>query len=914
MKRNFFFVFAVILFASQQIFAVPAYPDLVTYTLPDGTEITIQLRGDEWVNWAETPDGFTLLFSDNGFLEYAVQDEQGDLQLSGIRAHNELQRTVEERIFLMMQPQRLRFSESQVETILELKGHQEDFLNRQQSVFRDEDGIQKSPFVGTFRMPIILVGFQNRPFTRTSDEIRMLFNNLNYTAGGLTGSVRDYFLAISHGQFNLVVDVFGPFTLPGNVINYTDNYIVGNSGPTCGGDPRTMARLAVDSAFLRGSANFADYDPFNTGVVVPHIIFAGHGTEAGAPRCESIWSHKWTFSPERVYNGKRISVYSCSPEFRGNLGSELGHIGVVAHEIGHSLLGLPDFYDTRSTGQVHLADWCLMASGSWGGRPENPGMTPTNISAWGRVDVGWVPEITLQSPENITLPNPAVQDVVYRINTQTNNEYFLIENRQKTGWDTHIPADGMLIYHVDRTNLAVWNANNVNALSGGNTRRRNYIKQAGGDVTSTSTDRTTDTWPQSGRTEFTDNSTPDSKSWAAATTDKPITDITGDAVARTVSFKFMDGANIIAPDTVPFFEGFENTSISDLPFGWIHSSGTTVWRVSGSITENIEKPVNPRTGTRQMTKRQNSNGNAWAFSRGIQMRAGTTYEVSFWYQAPGWAILNLYDNFKVQIGASRNIIGTGLNARMAGDTILLVNNQRTGEWTQVTYQFKPTTTGVYYLGFHDITPTGQGSIIAIDDISIEAIPIYNIVLSETETYTFPAADINYTEQTPLSVAITNDGNQPTGALNIALSGTNANNFVLSETSVVNIAVDNTDNFTVAPKIELAAGVYTATVTISGENDILQNFNVSFTVNEISSIADFTENDNQKLYPNPVQDVLYIETDEVIKHIEIITQSGQIVRTIEGNVNTIHVSNLPSGIYVIKITSDRGVSTKRIVKN
>jgi hypothetical protein len=94
---------------------------------------------------------------------------------------------------------------------------------------------------------------------------------------------------------------------------------------------------------------------------------------------------------------------------------------------------------------------------------------------------------------------------------------------------------------------------------------------------------------------------------------------------------------------------------------------------------------------------------------------------------------------------------------------------------------------------------------------------------------------------------------------------------------------------------------------------LQSFNVSFTVNETSSIADFNEYDNLKFHPNPVQDVLYIEIAEIIKRIEVINQNGQIVKTINGNMNSINVSNLPTGIYLIKITSDAGVYSQRIVK-
>jgi hypothetical protein len=168
------------------------------------------------------------------------------------------------------------------------------------------------------------------------------------------------------------------------------------------------------------------------------------------------------------------------------------------------------------------------------------GRTPGNISAWGRVRAGWIQEVVLHYPTNITLPNPNATDAVYRINTQTPNEYFLIENRTTASkWDTGIPSSGMLIYHVDMNNPG-WNNNCVNCNPA---RRGNYIKQAGGNAGSTSGNRTADPWPQPhmGRTEYTDWSTPDSKSWAGANTNKPITNIIRDAEEGTVSFDILGG-------------------------------------------------------------------------------------------------------------------------------------------------------------------------------------------------------------------------------------------------------------------------------------------------------------------------------------------------------------------------------------
>lgn len=115
----------------------------------------------------------------------------------------------------------------------------------------------------------------------------MLMNQLNYTEGGLSGSLRDYFLANSYGQCEVHVDVFGPYMMPNSIDAYDNNSYSGNS--------KEMARLAVTKASEDG-CDFSVYAN-DAGLVESfHIIFAGYGQEAGAPVGKSIWSHAWNLS------------------------------------------------------------------------------------------------------------------------------------------------------------------------------------------------------------------------------------------------------------------------------------------------------------------------------------------------------------------------------------------------------------------------------------------------------------------------------------------------------------------------------------------------------------------------------------------------------------------------------------------
>jgi LPXTG-motif cell wall-anchored protein len=104
-----------------------------------------------------------------------------------------------------------------------------------------------------------------------------------------------------------------------------------------------------------------------------------------------------------------------------------------------------------------------------------------------------------------------------------------------------------------------------------------------------------------------------------------------------------------------------------------------------------------------------------------------------------------------------------------------------------------------------------------------------ISLDKTGTQTFASATYGYAAQTALTVTVSNAGNQPTGTLAVALSGTNSNSFALSADSISSIAAGADATFTVAPIVGLAATTYTATVTVTGDNGISEQFDVSFTV-------------------------------------------------------------------------------------
>jgi hypothetical protein len=142
-------------------------------------------------------------------------------------------------------------------------------------------------------------------------------------------------------------------------------------------------------------------------------------------------------------------------------------IGVFCHEFGH-LLGMPDLYDTDYSSNG-LGNFCLMAAGSWGRVTESdpPGSCPVHPCAWNKYLLGWItPESVEQggvdSVESARLAAAAASPAAYRVFSNPggvdwragsigSGEYFLVENRQRLGFDRGLPGSGLLVTHVDES-------------------------------------------------------------------------------------------------------------------------------------------------------------------------------------------------------------------------------------------------------------------------------------------------------------------------------------------------------------------------------------------------------------------------------------------------------------------------------
>ncbi|WP_367388973.1 M6 family metalloprotease domain-containing protein [Lewinella sp. LCG006] len=422
---------------------VAPYPDPIELIQPDGNTFMAYLFTEGPAAYLETLDGYTILQDKNdNYYRYATRGNKGDLYLTGVPVAAPENRSSTEIALLQVIRPHLRYEGVRLAELA---------ATDQLKNYDDEPGTSSIfPPAGVQKALLLLIDFPNQLFTYPQGNFDNMANEVGYSVNGSSGSFRDYYLDISYGLLTVNTDVEGWYTAENNRATYgienmaNPNFL--NAVP--------LIREAVDAAEAAG-VDFSQYDGDGDGRVdVVEIIHSGRGAEESG-NVADIWSHRWVLAAGGLsvtYDGKIINDYIIQPEKFG--ATNIANIGVFVHEFGHAL-GLPDLYDTDGSSRG-LGRWCCMAGGTW----NNSGKTPAQFSAWCKEELGWiVPDLLDGTGSIANMGYSDNSDESYRFNTPDNDEYFLLENRQKIGWDAYIPGEGLAIYHIDASRSSNSNEN-----------------------------------------------------------------------------------------------------------------------------------------------------------------------------------------------------------------------------------------------------------------------------------------------------------------------------------------------------------------------------------------------------------------------------------------------------------------------
>lgn len=419
--------------------AIPAKKLQKVITLTNGTQVSVELRGDEYLSWWEGTDGtaYRATADENVF-------EAFDLEAQKPAAA----------------ARRARAEQGRVARLARVKNSLKGADDKMRGLGGDH-----ITYKGVKKGLVVLVDFKNKKFADGHDleYYKNVINGKDFTdeEEGYVGSVRDYFLAQSNGQFELDFDVVGPVTMSKNYGYY------GNDG-AYQKDEKVYEMIKEACDGIQDKVNLKDYDWDGDGEADQvFFLYAGLGQASGGS-AGTVWPHEselryWPCGVLSYPTGK-INTYACAnelqPETQGSSRYISAGIGTICHEFSHCL-GFADMYDTTGGGGYGMSVFDVMDQGSYNGN----GFVPCNYTAFERIYAGWVEAIELIDPATVK-DMKSVSDygrpfIMY--NYKNTNEYFLMENRQNTGWDKGLyGSNGLLIVHVNYV-PSRWANNSVNS-------------------------------------------------------------------------------------------------------------------------------------------------------------------------------------------------------------------------------------------------------------------------------------------------------------------------------------------------------------------------------------------------------------------------------------------------------------------
>jgi M6 family metalloprotease-like protein len=378
-----------------------------------------------------------------------------------------------------------------------------------------------------------------------------------------TGTLSKYFKDMSYGQFLVSGKVKGWYQISQNSTFYEADASLNNE------NMKYFLKEAFDLA--DNDIDFRQYD--NDGPDdIPNsgdddgyvdVIFLINAANNIAQHffMYSLWFNGSPYETKDIgINGTPIKIdeYTMQNAIEGD--AMMG-IGVFCHELGHSL-GLPDLYDIDLSSQG-ICNWGLMGYYYSNSRP-------TGMTAWSKVHLGWIVPQVIKEDSQIELKNSYdyPEAVILWKNGNPGKEYFLLENRQKIGFDATVPGSGLLVWHIDEEKFRFGNENYGFDNSGNSDENHRGVDLLKADGLNNDFGSSGDPFPgTSQNVSFNKNTNPSSKDY-----NKEDTGIAVDNISM---------ANLKVNFNVSISKSFINTIITS-PQAEAHYNSKNIIEITGS--------------------------------------------------------------------------------------------------------------------------------------------------------------------------------------------------------------------------------------------------------------------------------------------------------------------------------------------
>ncbi len=398
---------------------------------PDGSEIELVGWGNQFQAVFETPDGYTVVKDPTtGFFEYAtLSADKTELLPSGApltALSSNVGNPKHLRVTRAAAVAQARAAHDGDGTVRRWEVRRRQRLNRVMSAEMGRSAAPApAPPTGNVTGLCLLIRFPDVAPTITQQQVLDFCNQPGYTGFGNNGSMYDYFVHASDGRMHYRNEVTAYYTAAHNRAYYT------NPAIPFGDRARELIVEALTDLTNDGF-DFSTLSADSGGYVYAlNVFYVGARVNAWS---EGLWPHAWGLAaPFDIGGGHQLNDYQIT-----NMGNELT-LRTFCHENGHMVCDFPDLYDYGGESNG-VGDFCLMC---YGGDDKNP----VEINAALKYEAGWAPMArTVQPSTTYTLAAAGNDFLIHR---RSDQEYFIIENRDRTGRDSAIPDSGLAIWHFD---------------------------------------------------------------------------------------------------------------------------------------------------------------------------------------------------------------------------------------------------------------------------------------------------------------------------------------------------------------------------------------------------------------------------------------------------------------------------------
>ncbi len=415
----------------------PYVGESFTFQNPDGSEVTLRGWGNQFAAVFETEDGYTAVQAPDGYYEYAKPTRDGTkLEPSGTRIGDADPAALALPQHVRLTPQVPHAQVKQAQADL---GPIPRWMERRQQVQAQQiaqaeialEGPEAAPpsgkTTGDYLGLVLLIDFSDFPQTISRQEVDDFCNKAGYTGFGNNGSAFDYFRDVSDGKLRYKNRVAAYYRAKHPRTYYTDPKIA------YGTRAQELIKEALDH-LVANRFDFSGLSADSSGYIRALSVFYA-GTRSN-DWSEGLWPHAWRLATSySIGNGRRFGDYQIT-----DLGDQLT-LRTFCHENGHMVCDFPDLYDyDRDSVGYGVGHYSLMC---YGGSNTNP----VQVDAYLKHAAGWASKVTTLGSGMTATVEAGKND--FLLHAKNAAEYFIIENRQKSGRDASLPDEGIAIWHVD---------------------------------------------------------------------------------------------------------------------------------------------------------------------------------------------------------------------------------------------------------------------------------------------------------------------------------------------------------------------------------------------------------------------------------------------------------------------------------